>query len=113
MPATARICRMMTVATIPRAAHSIQAGKYEPNRSLVGAELHAATGSAIATRPKTREPRRCRPARSHLPLPAAIDLTRPNSNAPPTDMPPPPDIITLEISLAPRQTFYFFYRLNS
>src|SRR5271169_4972956 len=77
MPATARICRMMMAATIPTAAHSIQAGKYEPNRSMVGAELHAATGSAIAIRPKTSEPRRRRPARSHLPLPTASrDLGR-------------------------------------
>jgi len=44
---------------------------------MVGAELQAATGSAIATRLKARSTPRRRPAQSHLPLSTAVDLTDP------------------------------------
>jgi hypothetical protein len=42
---------------------------------MVGAELQAATGSAIATRLKARSTSQRRPAQSHLPLSTAVDLT--------------------------------------
>src|SRR6516165_4825885 len=44
---------------------------------MVGAESHAASGSASTTRPKTIEPRRHRRPRSHLPLSIAVNLTDP------------------------------------
>ena len=41
---------------------------------MVGAELHPATGSALAVRQKARGAQRRRPARSDLPLPTAVNL---------------------------------------
>ena len=46
---------------------------------MVGAELHAATGSAIATRHKASEAHQRRPPpRGHLPFPTAVNVTLPN-----------------------------------
>jgi len=58
---------------------------------MVGAELHAATGSAIAVRQKARGEQRRRPAQSHLPLSTAVNLKRTKPDKPPTDIPPPRD----------------------
>ena len=64
---------------------------------MVGAELHPATGSALAVRQKARGAQRRRPARSDLPLPTAVNLmelglrlirifhTRADSNRSPPD----------------------------
>jgi hypothetical protein len=79
---------MMTEATMPITAHSIQAGKYDPSRSIVGEWLQPETASAIATRHKASGAQQRRPARSDLPLPIAVNLTRPKPDA--TDIPSRP-----------------------
>jgi hypothetical protein len=75
---------------------------------MVGAELHAATDSAIAVGQQVRGTQRHGPAQSHLPHSTAVDLKRTKPDMPPNNKPPSPDIIILEISLARRRARVFF-----